>query len=405
MKYDFDRLIDRRQTSCAKWDAAEAVFGSQDIFPMWVADMDFPIASPITESLRKRTEHEIYGYTQVAPSVAEAVVGRMRGKYGWRVEPEWVVFTPGVVPALHAAVKAFTHPGDEVVIQEPVYHPFSSAISANGCCVVNNQLKLINGRYEIDFEDLQGKFAPRAWGMLPVPSRIKMMILCNPHNPVGRVWTRDELNNMGEIVLENDAIMVSDEIHCELLFKGFQHIPFALVTPEFEQHCVVCMAPSKTFNLAGLAASSIIIPNNKLRDRFNAARAGIMPRPNIFGLVALEAAYRYGDEWLGQLLEYLQGNLEFLIAHFKERIPRIKVIRPEGTYLVWLDCRGLGMDPASLRTFMRERAGVGLEDGYIFGSSGSGFQRMNIACPRAVLKEALERIERAVSGLDVPNLT
>ncbi len=397
MRYDFNRVADRSNTNCSKWSAVESIFGDKDVIPMWVADMDFPIAKPITEALRKRTEHEIYGYTQPYSSVIEAVTDRMRLKFGWEVKPEWIVFTPGVIPALHAAIKAFTHSGDEVIIQGPVYHPFWSAITDNGCSVVNNQLKLNNGHYEIDFEDLESKFHPRIWGMRPSTSRIKMMILCNPHNPVGRVWSKSELTRMGEIVIRNDAIMVSDEIHCELLFRGFEHVPFASISEEFEQHCIVCMAPSKTFNLAGLGASSIIIPNTKLRDRFTAARTGIMPRPNIFGLVALEAAYRYGDEWLDQILEYLQGNLDFLLEYFEERIPKIKVIKPEGTYLVWLDCRKLGMDVMSLRTFMREKAKVGLDDGHIFGSSGAGFQRMNIACPRATLNEAMKRIEQAAN--------
>jgi|TARA_B100002003_G_scaffold65360_3_gene60725 cystathionine beta-lyase len=395
MKYDFNQLINRRDTSCAKWDDVEAVFGSEDILPMWVADMDFPIAKPITEALRKRTEHEIYGYTQTSPSVIEAVVNRMKRKYSWRIEPEWVVFTTGVVPVLHTAVRAFTHPGDEVIIQGPVYHPFWSAITANGCSVANNQLKLINRHYEIDFKDLESKFGSGTGGMMPSP-RIKLMLLCHPHNPVGRVWTQEELSRVGEIIIKNDAIMVSDEIHGELLFRGFKHIPFAAISEEFEQNCLVCMAPSKTFNLAGLSTSSIIIPNKKIRDKFNTARAGIMSSPNIFGLVALEAAYRYGDEWLEQFLEYLQRNLEFLMRYFAERIPDIKVIKPEGTYLVWLDCRGLGMDTTSLRTFMREQAKVGLEDGDTFGPSGAGFQRMNIACPQTTLEEGLNRIEQAV---------
>ncbi len=398
MIYNFDLAADRSNTNCAKWSSVESIFGDKDVLPMWVADMDFPIAKPITEALRKRTEHEIYGYTQPYSSVIEAVTGRMKRKLGWEVKPEWIVFTPGVIPALHGAIKAFTHPGDEIIIQGPVYHPFWAAITDNGCSAVNNQLKLNNGHYEIDFEDLKSKFRPRVWGMRPSASRIKMMILCNPHNPVGRVWSKSELTRMGEIIIRNDTLMVSDEIHCELLFRGFEHVPFASISEEFEQHCIVFMAPSKTFNLAGLGASSIIIPNAKLRDKFTAARTGIMPRPNIFGLVALEAAYRYGDEWLDQILEYLQGNLDFLLEYFEERIPKIKVIKPEGTYLVWLDCRELGMDAMGLRAFMREKAKVGLDDGHIFGSSGVGFQRMNIACPRATLNEALKRIERAANA-------
>jgi cystathionine beta-lyase len=398
MKYDFNRVIDRRNTDCAKWDSVKEVFGSSDILPMWVADMDFPIARPITEALKKRIEHEIYGYTRPGPSLCEAVVNRMWQRYHWKIESEWVVFTPGVVPALNAAVKAFTRPGDEVILQSPVYTPFWSAVTNNGCQVANNELKLINGHYEIDFTDLTGKFGLRR-GMTSSPSRIKLIILCSPHNPVGRVWTKEELTRVGEIVLKNDAIVVSDEVHCELLFKGNRHTPFASIAEEFAQRSIVCMAATKTFNLAGLAASTIIIPNRKLRDAFATARAGILPRPNALALVALEAAYRYGDEWLGQLLEYLQGNLEFLMNYCREGITRIKVIKPEGTYLVWLDCRELGLEPLSLRVFMREKAKVGLEDGHIFGPNGAGFQRMNIACPRSTLEEALKRIEGAVNGL------
>ena len=319
MKYDFDRIIERRNTGSAKWDCVEAVFGTADILPMWVADMDFPVAMPITAALQKRTEHDIYGYNQASSSVIEAVVNRMRQKYNWKVEPEWIVFTPGVVPALYAAVRAFSHPGDEVILQGPVYHPFWSAITANDCRVVNNELKLTAGRYEIDFDDLKSKS-----GSL----RVKLMLLCHPHNPVGRVWSREELKRMGEVILKNNAVMVSDEIHCELLFRGFKHVPFAAISKEFEQNCLACMAPSKTFNLAGLGASTIIIPDKKLRDKFNAARSGFVPGPNIFGLVALEAAYRYGNEWLEQLLQYLEGNLEFLMRYFEERIPGIKVIKP-----------------------------------------------------------------------------
>jgi cystathionine beta-lyase len=319
-------------------------------------------------------------------------------KYHWKVEPEWLVFTPGVVPALNVVVRAFTHPGDEVILQSPVYYPFWSAVADNGCRAADNELKLINGHYEMDFADLERKFGPRG-EMMPSPSRVRLMILCSPHNPVGRVWTKQELTRVGDIALKNDVIMVSDEVHCELVFKDNRHTPFASISDDFAQRSIVCMAASKTFNLAGLAASTIIIPNRKLRETFIAARTGILPRPNALALVALEAAYRYGDEWLEQLLEYLAGNLEFLMNYCRERIPRIKVIEPEGTYLIWLDCRELGVEPMGLRAFMREKAKVGLEDGHIFGPSGAGFQRMNIACPRSILEEALERIEEAAKNL------
>jgi cystathionine beta-lyase len=398
MKYDFDRVCDRRNTNCVKWDAVSSVFGREDVLPMWVADMDFPVAQPIVEALNKRVEHDFYGYTQPGSSVIEAVVDRMQRKFNWKIQPEWVVFTPGVVPALHTAVRAFTHPGDEVILQEPVYYPFFPAVTSSGCQIVNNELKLIDGRYEMDYEDLEGKFNLRT-GMRSSPSRVKAIILCNPHNPVGRLWNREELTRMGEIVIRHGAIVISDEIHCEILFKGYEHTPFASISEEFEQNCVVCMAPSKTFNLAGLGASSIIIPNKKLRDDFVNAKAGILPGPNLFGLTALEAAYRLGDEWLEQLLDYLQSNLDYTIEYFERRIPKIKVIKPQGTYLIWLDCRELGMDAMALRSFMREKARVGFDDGFLFGAGGAGFQRMNIACPRAILKEALMRIEATVNSL------
>ncbi len=398
MKYNFDEVIDRRNTDSQKWDSVPAIFGRQDVLPMWVADMDFPVAKPIVDAVKRRAAHEFYGYTQPGPTVVDAVVDRMQRKFNWKIRPEWIVFTPGVVPALNAAVKAFTHPGDEVILQGPVYYPFWAAVAQNGCQATNNGLKLADGHYVMDYDDLEKRFAPHV-GMQPGPNRAKAIILCNPHNPIGRVWTKEELTRMGEIVIRHGAVVISDEIHCELLFKGYTHTPFATISKEFEQNCMVGMAPSKTFNLAGLSCSSIIIPNDKLRQRFADARAGIQPRPNLFGFTAMEAAYRYGDEWLEQVLGYLQGNLDYLLDYFKKNIPKIKVVRPEGTYLVWLDCRALGMDNMTLRNFMREKAKVGFDDGFLFGPGGAGFERINIACPRAILDEGLRRIASAVSSL------
>ncbi|MBI2832685.1 MAG: pyridoxal phosphate-dependent aminotransferase [Chloroflexi bacterium] len=397
MKYDFDLVCDRSGTDCVKWDV-QAVFGRRDIIPMWVADMDFPVAVPIVEALKKRAEHRFFGYTRPGKSVFESVTERMQRKFNWKIEPEWVVFTPGVIPALNVAVRAFTHPGDEVILQSPVYHPFYPAVTSSGCQIAINQLKLINGRYEMDYEDLRQKFLPKQ-GLRPGPNRIKAVMLCNPHNPVGRVWNKDELTLLGEIAIRGESAVISDEIHCELLFKGYKHTPFASISTEFEQNCVVCMSPSKTFNLPGLSIASIIIPNKKLREAFIAAGTGILSHPTIFGQTALEAAYRFGDEWLEQVLYYLQRNLEYAIEYFEKRIPRIKVVKPEGTYLIWLDCRDLNMDAMALRTFMREKARVGMDDGFIFGPGGGGFERMNIGCPRAILREALERIEAAMNSL------
>jgi len=397
--YDFDKLVSRKNTNCAKWDAAEVIFNEKDIIPMWVADMDIPVAKPITKALRKRTEHEFYGYSIPEPgSVIVAVMNRLKKIYGWNVKPEWIVVTPGVVPAVFNAVKAYTEPGDAVIHQDPIYYPFWGAIESNGCRVANNSLKLENGQYTIDFDDLAALFQP-IYRMTPHSPRIKMMLLCNPHNPGGRVWTREELTKMGEIVIGNKAIMVSDEIHCELLFKGYEHVPFAMISKDFEQNSITCMAPSKTFNLAGLGASVNIIPNDRLRARFNQVKMGIMPSANIFGLVALEAAYNHGDEWLEQFLNHMQDNLDFLIRYFEKNIPKIKVIKPEGTYLVWLDCRGLNMEAEDLAEFMNKKAKVGLDHGYAFGPGGRGFERINIACPRPLLEQALKRIEKAVNGI------
>ncbi|MEN4018302.1 MAG: PatB family C-S lyase [Methanobacterium sp.] len=400
MKYDFDQVCDRKKTDCYKWDLVQSIFGREDVIPMWVADMDFPVAQPIVEALKKRAEHPFYGYTHPGPSVIDSVVERMQRKFNWEIEPEWVVFTPGVVPALHTAIRSLTHPGDEVILQEPAYHPFFPVIKGSGCQIVDNNLKLINGRYEMDYKGLEQKFSPKT-GRLRGHGRIKAILFCNPHNPVGRLWKRDEIIRMGEIIIENGAAVISDEIHCELLFKGHKHTPFASISQEFEQNSIVCMSPSKTFNLPGLGISSIIIPNKKLRKEFLSIQSGIVPDPNLFGYTALEAAYREGDEWLEQVLDYLQGNLDFLIEYFQKKIPDIKVIQPQGTYLIWLDCRELGMDKLTLGSFMQDKARVGLEDGFIFGEAGSGFVRMNIACPRSILEEALGRIERAVNELSL----
>ena len=398
MKYDFDQLYDRNKTDCLKWDMMESIFGSGELLPLWVADMDLPVAKPIIDALKKRVEHPFYGYTQPGSSVIKSVVERMKRKFDWDISPEWIVFTPGVVPALHVAVRSLTHPGDEVILQEPAYHPFFPVVINSGCKIINNGLKLVNGRYEMDLKNLEEKFHPKT-RPLNGPGRIKTVIFCNPHNPVGRLWKRDEIIRMGEIVINNGAVVISDEIHCEILFKGHKHTPFASISKKFEQNCIVCMSPSKTFNLAGLEVSSIIIPNKKIRENFVNTRSGIVPNPNLFGYIAMEAAYKYGDEWLEQVLDYLQENLNYLKNYFLKNIPRIMVIDPEGTYLIWLDCRYLGMDNNVLRSFMRENAEVGLEDGFIFGESGSGFMRMNIACPRYILSEALKRIENAVNRL------
>lgn len=398
MKYDFDQICNRKETDCLKWDMLDSVFGEEDIIPLWVADMDFPVAEPVKQALKERVDHPFYGYTRPGAGIVDSVVKRMKSKFNWEIKPEWVVFTPGVVPALHIAIRSLTHPGDEVMLQQPVYYPFFPAVTNSGCQIVNNGLKLIDGQYEIDFDDLEEKLIPNS-GLGSNPNRIKTMIFCNPHNPVGRVWNKDEITRIGKIAIDNGLVVISDEIHCEILFDNHQHVPFATISEEFEQNCIICMSPSKTFNLAGLDVSSIIIPNKKIRENFLNTMSGMVPGPNLFGLTALEAAYKHGDEWLDQVMDYIKDNLEFLIDYIQNKIPRIQVIKPQGTYLIWLDCRKLGMDNQKLKNFMLKDAKVGLNDGFIFGEEGNGFVRINIACPRAILEEALKRMDKAIQKL------
>ncbi len=393
----FDKLIDRIGSGSSKWDGAPVIFGEADILPMWVADMDFEVAKPITEAIIERAKHPIYGYETESDSLKQAVVDRLQAKFNWRVEKQWLVFSTGVVHALHMIIMAFTKPGDGVILQPPVYYPFFSAISHNGCSVIENQLVIRNGVYAMDFEGLSDAFRPDISGLRPEPSRARMLLLCSPHNPVGRVWRKEELAEAARIVIDNNAIIISDEIHGELLFGSHRHIPTATLSEEVARHTITCFAPSKTFNLAGLNASVMIIPNPKLRNVFRERTAGFLATPCPFGKAAMEAAFRHGDPWLKELLDYLQSNLQFLKEFIARRIPAIQVMPLEGTYLVWLDCSAMGLSDRQLREFMRKKAKVGLDDGFIFGSGGSGFQRINIACPRSRLEEGLLRIEAALA--------
>jgi cystathionine beta-lyase len=390
MKYDFDKVIDRRNSSCLKWGGVEKVFGDKDVLPMWVADMDFEAPQAVKEAVRKWALRADYGYTVRPPSFYQAFLDWVKGRHGWDIKKEWMLFTPGGVPALNLSVMAFSNPGDKVIIQPPVYYPFFLAIKNNGRELVYNRLRLQNGRYEMDFADLESKIASGA----------RLLILCSPHNPVGRVWQREELLILGEMCLTHNVVVVSDEIHADLIFEGHAHVPAAAVSEKILDNTVTIMAPSKTFNLAGIETCTVITSNQILFNMFNRTieKVGI-GMTNTFGVAAFEAAYRYGEEWLEQLMQYLQGNVEFLLHFFEKKIPKIKVIRSEGTYLVWLDCRALNMDAQKLKGFMITQAKVGLDDGQKFGPGGEGFQRINIACPRSILEEGLKRIEKAVNSL------
>ncbi|BBO70806.1 cystathionine beta-lyase [Desulfosarcina alkanivorans] len=403
MKYDFDREINRKDTQSAKWGviqnpdnpsrwhATDAYFGENRILPLWVADMDFPAPRPVVDALVRRAQHGIYGYTIRTDSYDRAVAAWMKRRHGWEIDTGWIVSTPGVVPAVNFLVQTFVEPGERVLLQRPVYYPFFNAIENNGAEIVSSSLILKDGRYEMDFDDFEKKASDPA---------VTFFILCSPHNPVGRVWTREELTRVGEICLKHRVLVVADEIHADLIYRGVTFTPFAGISEAMAQNTVVCTAPSKTFNLAGLHTSNIIIPNTTLRRRFQRTldRCGMGKWANPFGVLACETAYREGEPWLEQVMAYIEGNLDFLQAFIDTQLPGVRVIRPEGTYLVWLDCRELGLDNRALKRLMLEKSRIFPDEGFIFGPEGDGFERINIACPRSILKDALTRVRKAVTG-------
>ncbi|MGI5858610.1 MAG: MalY/PatB family protein [Tepidanaerobacteraceae bacterium] len=386
--YDFDKVIDRSKNYSSKWDELGKMYGRDDLLPLWVADMDFMSPKPVIEAIEARAKQGIYGYTSKPESYFESVARWMKKRHDWDVKTDWMIFSPGVVPALSFIVNALTHPGDKILVQSPVYYPFFKVIENNGRRVVNNPLLFNDGRYTMDFDDLEEKVKD---------PQVKLLFLCSPHNPVGRVWTEEELKKLGRICIDNNILIISDEIHQDILYPGVKHTPFASISEEFALNSITCTAPSKTFNLAGLQTSSIVIPNKIYYDVYKNFMTRIhLLRNNAFGLVALEAAYTYGEEWLDQFLEYLDGNLKTLSEGIEKDIPQIKIIKPEGTYLVWMNCRELGFDSKHLSDFMINKARLALDDGYWFGTGGEGFQRINLACPRAYVNEALTRLKKAV---------
>jgi len=393
--FDFDQIIDRSKSNSAKWDKKilENGFGDPDLLPLWVADMDFKTTEPIINTLVQTAEYGIFGYSVIPPSFFDAVVSWFKRRYGWNIDKKWLCQTPGVIPALDVAVNAFCNVGDKVIVQNPIYYPFYPVIENNGCRILLNPLEFSGNQYTMDFEDLEKKVKdPRA----------KMIILCNPHNPIGRVWTRGELKHLGDICAKNDIVIVSDEIHCDLIFPGYKHTNIATLSKEFAQNTVTCTSVSKTFNLAGLKISNIVIPNDKLRQTFRNTQANHgVGSPNLFAVAAMETAYKDEtcEKWLDALLQYLKGNLDFLKAYIKKNLPQINVIEPEGTYLIWLDFRELGLDAKELEKFMRGKAKVALDEGYTFGQGGEGFERINIACPRSTLELALNKIKEAIVNI------
>lgn len=384
MKYNFDELVPRHGSNSYKWDSA----GSEDVLPMWVADMDFRTAPAVVEALRKRVEHGIFGYVKVPAAYYDAIGDWFKRRHSWRVEKDWVLFTTGVVPALSAIIKALTHPGDKVLVQTPVYNCFFSSIRNDECEMVANPLIYRNGAYSIDFDDLEKKAAD---------PRVKLLLLCNPHNPAGRVWTRQELTRIGEICLKNDVFVVADEIHCELVYPGHQYIPFASISEDFLHSSVTCTSPSKAFNLAGLQVANIFAPNPAVRKKIDKAlNVNEVCEINPFAVEALIAAYNEGEKWLEELRQYLLGNYNYLKRFFEEQLPQFPVLALEGTYLVWVDCSVLKQSSEEIVKMLLEKEMLWVNEGSMYGEAGDGFIRINIACPRQLLIEGLNRIARAL---------
>ena len=383
---NFDEIIERKGTDCLKYDFAKRRGLPEDVLPLWIADMDFRTSSYVEDALIDRTKHGIFGYSEVKEDYFRAVAGWMNRHHNWNVEPGWLIKTPGVVFALAMAVKAYTEVGDCVLIQQPVYYPFSEVIEDNERVIVSNDLYLgTDNRYHIDFEDFEKKI---------VEHHIKLFLLCNPHNPSGRVFTKEELTKLGDICLKHGVIVVSDEIHNDFVFKG-EHTVFASVKKEYEDISIICTSPSKTFNLASMLISNIFIPNKKLKSKFrHEVDAAGISQLGVLGLEAAKAAYEKGDEWYEKMMAYVRENIEYVKKYVEEHMPGVKVIDGEGTYLVWLDFRATGIEAEELDHRIIYDAKLWLDSGKIFGKTGLGFQRINVATPRKIVTECLERIRK-----------
>jgi len=387
MQHNFDELIDRRGTECKKWDTY-----TEDIIPMWIADTDFKCPQPVIDAMVKRAEHGIYGYPTNVDTFEKSIVNWQKKRFGWDVNPEWVEYTPAVIPALVYAIYAFTSPGDNIVIQMPAYHPFHAIIPSNGRHILGNPLLLQeDGSYEVDFDNLEELLKKK---------RTTMFLLCSPHNPTGKCFTREELTKMSELCLKYNVFVVSDEIHSDIVYKGNVHIPYGSLSKEAADHCVVCVNPSKTFNIAGVRTGAAIIPNQHNHDLFYAPLENLKAYGRtIFGTLPIEVSYNECDYYANQLVEYLEGNLTYLKDFLAAKVPKIKVGNPQATYLIWLNCKKLEMEPKELQQFFLQKAKVAMNEGSTFGPGGASFMRMNIACPRSRLVEALDRIEKAVNQL------
>jgi cystathionine beta-lyase len=388
--WNFDKAVSREGTDCIKYDLREETFGVSDVIPMWVADMDFNTPDFIVESLQKRLEHEIYGYTFRPPEYFKSIIDWTKLRHNWPLEKEWISFCPGIVPALNFCTLAFTQAGDKIIVQPPVYFPFFSAAESHGRILIYNKLKESDGKWNMDYDSLAAS----------IDSKTKMIIISNPHNPAGRAWAPEELYSLAEICLKNNILMVSDEIHCDLVLPGFTHTPLASLSEKIAENTITLIAPSKTFNLAGLSTSSVIISNPVLRKSFTRIVDNLhIGGGNIFGTIASVAAYTNGQKWLEAMLDYVDHNVEFVKDYCSEMIPEIVPVSPEATYMIWLDCRRFGMTGKELQNFFVKKAGVGMNEGSSFGPGGEGFMRMNLGTTHQTVMKAMEQIEKAVSTL------
>ncbi|GAA4848435.1 pyridoxal phosphate-dependent aminotransferase [Paenibacillus vulneris] len=382
MSYSFDQFINRRNTRSYKWDQSEKLFGEPDVLPLWVADMDFPSPPAVKEALKKRAELGLYGYAVRTDSYFDSIVQWFRERHQWEIQPGWITDSPSIVTSLSLAVELFSEPGAPVVIQTPVYYPFYDVIESNGRKVAKNPLLLRNGHFEMDYDHLESLFKDGA----------KLLLFCSPHNPGGRVWDREELLKLGELCLRYGVTVISDEIHCDLTFPGYTYIPFASLSPELANITVSCLAATKTFNLPGLHTSYIVASNANLRRKIeHRLKTLSLHMAQHFAQDAVEAAYREGAEWLEEMMAYVKGNLDYAIAYLAEHLPQVKPLRPEGTYLLWMDCRELGLDIKGLKDLMYHKAKVAFNEGSVFGTEGEGWLRMNLACPRSILEQALKQ--------------
>ncbi|MDN4069037.1 MalY/PatB family protein [Paenibacillus vini] len=389
MTYEFNERTMRRGTLSYKWDQGQSLFGDEEVLPLWVADMDFKCSPAIIQAVTERAAQGIYGYTIRSKDYLNAITGWFQRRHGWNVDESWLTDSPGVVPSLSLAVQSLTEPGDEIILQSPVYNPFYDVIQRNGRKLAESPLLLKNGRYEMDYEKLETLMSGGA----------KLLLLCSPQNPGGRVWTKEELVRLGDLCVKYDVKVIADEIHCDLVFPGHQHFPFASLSEQFAERTITCLAPSKTFNMPGLSTSFTVISNPRLKRRFDERiHALSIGSVNFFGPPATIAAYNDSEPWLDALLTYVAANQEFAISYLSNHLPALVPVRSEGTYLLWLDCRALGLDSKELKQLMYKEAKIAFNEGSIYGREGEGFLRINLACPRDLLAEALDRFTSAVNA-------